>query len=119
MVTPITFSPTGPAGFLEGEDVALATDTLIAGDPRGADHTYFERPSANLKAGIWRSAPYTEWYDQYPCDEFMYVLDGHVFIHNDECDECFDAGSAFVLPRGFCGYWRQPVPLLKYYVLVE
>lgn len=119
MVTPVTFSATGPEGFMEMADVRHPADTLIEGQPVGADHTYYGRPAANLKAGIWRSEPYTEWYDAYPCDEFMYVLEGHVIVHNEECEEHYGPGSAFLLPRGFRGYWRQPVPMVKYYVIVE
>lgn len=118
MIAPVTFSPTGPEGFLESEGVPLPADTVLAGSPIGRDHRYYERQSANLQAGIWRSEAYTEWYDAYPCDEFMYVLAGHVYIENNEISICYTAGSAFLLPRGFRGYWRQPVAMLKYYVIV-
>lgn len=119
MITPVTFAPTGPEGFLDSEGIPLPADTLVDGSPVGQDHLYYERPEANLQAGIWRSAPYTEWYDAYPCDEFMYVLSGHVYIENAEISICYEAGSAFLLPRGFQGYWRQPVDVVKYYVIVN
>ena len=119
MLTPVTISSSGPNGFLEVTPVSLPTAKLIEGNPVGLDHAYFERPSAKLKAGIWRSSPYTEWYDDYPCDEFMYVLEGHVFLENESFSECYEAGSAFLVPKGFRGYWRQPVPMLKYYVIIE
>lgn len=120
MITPVRFDPNGPDDFLDpARNVVLPSASLVEGTPNGADHVYFERESAGLKAGIWRSEPYVEWYESYPCDEFMYVLEGHVFVHNDEFSECYEKGSAFLLPRGFRGYWRQPVPMLKYYVIIE
>ena len=119
MPAPIRFSSSGPTGWMAAADVLLDTAKLIEGSPQGQDHAYFQRQNPKIKAGIWRSSPYTEWYDSYPCDEFMYVLDGHVTLENDEVSETFRAGDAFVMPRGFRGYWKQPVPMLKYYVIIE
>ena len=118
-VTPFSFQPSGPDGFLNKAPVSLPTAKLIEGEPKGLDHAYFERASSRLKAGIWRSSPYTEWYDDYPCDEFMLVLEGHVIVENDHFSQRYNAGDAFLIPRGFRGYWRQPVGMLKYYCIVE
>jgi uncharacterized protein len=119
MTTPIKFSPTGPVGWMEAPDGALETAKLIDGSPMGADHAYFKRSAPNAKAGIWRSSPYTEFYESYPCDEFMYVLEGYVILENDNFKERYGKGDAFLLPKGFRGYWKQPVPMLKYYVIIE
>lgn len=118
-VTPISFQASGPGDFLDRVPLSLPTAKLIQGEPRGLDHVYFERISSKLKAGIWRSSAYTEWYDDYPCDEFMYILEGHVIVENDTFSKRYDAGDAFLIPRGFSGYWRQPVAMLKYYCIVE
>ena len=40
----------------------------------GADHVYFDRAHPKYRTGIWRSQPYTEFYDSYAAVEFMYVL---------------------------------------------
>lgn len=119
MPVPILLSPVGPEGFLSAAAVALPTAKLIDGQPMGLDHAYYERPTAGLKVGIWRSSAYTEWYESYPCDEFMYVIEGHVIVENDDFSCSYDAGSAFLIPKGFRGFWRQPVEMLKYYVIVE
>jgi uncharacterized cupin superfamily protein len=119
MTDPIRLSPTGPAGFLQAAGMALPTATLIEGSPVGADHVYFTRPEARLKVGIWRSSAYTEFYENYPCDEFMVILEGHVIVENERSSERFDPGDAFLIPRGFRGYWRQPVAMTKYYAIVE
>ena len=119
MSTPIKFSATGPQGWMAKADIALETAKLVEGKPMGQDHVYFKRSEPGVKAGIWRSSPYTEWYDSYPCDEFMYVLEGYVILENDDFSEKYEAGDAFLVPKGFRGYWKQPVPMLKYYVIIE
>lgn len=119
MPDPIRFSASGPEGFLTAAGVALPTAKLIEGQPVGLDHGYYERPEVGLKAGIWRSCAYTEWYDSYPCDEFMVVLEGEVTIESDTFSQTYRAGDAFLIPKGFRGYWRQPVAMLKYYAIVS
>ena len=69
--------------------------------------------------GLWRSSAYTEWYDSYPCDEFMVVLEGEVTIESDSFCATYGPGAAFLIPKGFQGYWRQPVAMVKYYAIVE
>jgi len=83
MPDPIRFSPTGPEGWLAAPDQPLDYAELLKGLPMGLDHAYFTRPEAALKAGIWRSGPYTERYEDYPVDEFMIVLDGEVTLEGD------------------------------------
>ena len=119
MPTPIRFSTSGPNGWMQTADVPLETAKLIDGAANGLDHVYFKRPESGVRAGIWRSSPYTEWYDSYPCDEFMYVLEGSVTLENDELSETYRKGDAFIMPKGFRGYWKQSEPMLKYYVIIE
>lgn len=118
MTLPVKFSATGPSGWTQTADQALETAELISGVPFGRDHAYFTRTEPGIKAGIWRSTPYTEWYDSYPCDEFMVILEGEVTLESDDFTETYRKGDAFMLPKGFRGYWRQPEALLKYYVLI-
>jgi len=119
MSTPIRFSATGPLGWMAAADGPLETAKLIEGQPQGLDHVYFKRAQPSVRAGIWRSSPYTEWYDSYPCDEFMYVLDGYVVLENDDFSEKYEKGDALLVPKGFRGYWKQPVAMLKYYVIID
>lgn len=118
MLRPIKYSPTGPDGWLEKAGIPLETAKLIEGLPVGEDHAYFERSDPKIRSGIWRSSAYTEWYDSYACDEFMYILEGEVTLENDGFKETYSAGEAFFVPKGFSGYWRQPAPLLKFYVII-
>jgi uncharacterized protein len=119
MNLPISFSSTGPEDWMTRPDVPLEYAKLIEGKPMGLDHAYFTRPNPKIRAGIWRSSAYTEWYDSYPCDEFMYVLEGHVIMECEGYSKKFGKGDAFFVPKGFKGYWKQPVAMLKYYVIIE
>ncbi|MEY3526167.1 MAG: hypothetical protein RI997_276 [Pseudomonadota bacterium] len=118
MPDPIRFSPTGPEGWLAAPDQPLDYAELLKGLPMGLDHAYFTRPEAALKAGIWRSGPYTERYDDYPVDEFMIVLDGEVTLEGDGFRDTYRKGDAFFVPKGFRGVWNQPVAMLKFYVII-
>ena len=119
MTTPIRFSSTGPGDWLLQPNQPLEHAELLKGIPMGLDHAYFARPQAKLRAGIWRSEAYTERYDDYPCDEFMIVLEGEVTLESDDFRETYRKGDAFLVPKGFRGVWHQPVAMLKYYVIVS
>jgi uncharacterized protein len=118
MTDPIRFEPQGPAGWADAPDAPLETAKLISGSPLGRDHVYFNANDGKLRAGIWRSQPYTEFYESYPCDEFMHVLEGSVTLESETATQTYRKGDAFLLPRGFRGYWRQDEEMLKYYVIV-
>lgn len=119
MTKPIKFSNTGPTGWMSDKDIPLETAKLIEGAPIGSEHIYYENEDTKVTSGIWRSSPYTEWYDDYPCDEFMYVLEGQVTLENDDFSETYRKGDAFLVPKGFQGYWKQTEPMLKFYVIIK
>lgn len=119
MNMPVKFAAAGPEGWKEAADVALETAELIEGKPYGQDHIYFENAAQGLRAGIWRSTPYTEFYEDYPCTEFMYILEGSVTLESDTFSETYRKGDAFLVPKGFRGTWKQTEPMLKYYVMVD
>ncbi|TJW00101.1 MAG: DUF861 domain-containing protein [Mesorhizobium sp.] len=118
MSKPVRFSPSGPHGWMQVDDTPLKTAELIDGTPRGLDHVYHQRAESGLVTGIWRSSPYTEFYDSYPVDEFMYVVDGSVTLEGEDFSETFRKGDAFLLPKGFKGRWKQTESMVKYYVVV-
>ena len=116
---PIRFSPTGPEGWMQSSDVPQETAKFIEGLPLGRDHAYFERPEPKFRTGIWRSQPYTEFYDSYAADEFMYVIEGDVTLEAEGFSETYRAGDAFFVPKGFTGFWRQTTTMVKFYVIIE
>ncbi|TIX45500.1 MAG: DUF861 domain-containing protein [Mesorhizobium sp.] len=118
MSSPVRFSPTGPEGWMQIEDAPLKTAKPIESRPMGLDHVYLERAESGLYAGVWRASPYTEYLENYPVDEFMYVVNGSVTLEWDTFSETFRRGDAFLLPKGFRGVWRQSEPVVKYYMVV-
>jgi len=119
LLLPIRFEPGGPEGWKQQSDVPQETATFIEGLAMGRDHVYFARPEAKLRTGIWRSQAYTEWYDSYAADEFMYVIEGSVTLEAEGFSQTYRAGESFFVPKGFRGYWRQSEPMVKFYVIVE
>ncbi|MBI6952139.1 putative cupin superfamily protein [Pseudomonas sp. TE6288] len=118
MLLPIRFSSIGPAGWQRLPNQALEHAELIEGRPMGLDHAYFSRSEPLVKSGIWRCEPYTEHYESYPADEFMVVLEGEVTLEGEGFCETYAPGDCFLVPKGFRGIWRQPVPMRKFYVIV-
>ncbi|NOC47645.1 MULTISPECIES: cupin domain-containing protein [unclassified Ruegeria] len=119
MNTPIKFEANGPTGWKTTADIPLETAELLTEQPLGLDHIYFENETPGIRAGVWRSTAYTEFYESYPCHEFMYVIEGSVTLENEEFSETYSKGDAFLVPKGFRGYWKQTEPMLKYYVMID
>ena len=120
-IAPVDFSAEGPPRFMDDESSApLPFAKLMEGKPFGAEHEYYARNENGVvvKAGIWRSEPYVECYDSYPCDEFMHILRGRVAVEWNGKSRQYKEGDCFLLPKGFCGCWRQPVAMVKYYITV-
>ena len=100
-------------------DMHQETATFVEGLALGQDHVYFAKPEARMRTGIWRSQAYSEYYDSYAADEFMYVIEGSVTLEAEGFAQTYRAGEAFFVPKGFCGFWRQTEPMVKFYVIVE
>lgn len=115
---PVRFSPQGPEGWSALPDQALEHAELLSGSPVGLDHAYFSRAENGLRTGIWRCGPYTERYEDYPADEFMVVLEGEVTLEGEGFRDTYRRGDAFFVPKGFRGTWHQPVPMVKFYVII-
>jgi uncharacterized protein len=118
MKNPIRFSAKGPDGWQNLPDEALEHAELLSGSPVGLDHAYFSRAESGLRTGIWRCGPYTERYESYPADEFMVVLEGEVTLEGEGFRDTYRKGDAFFVPKGFKGTWHQPVPMVKFYVII-
>ena len=58
------------------------------------------------KVAIWESEAGVLKASNYPMDEFIYVLEGHlVTIDADGTRREFHPGDSFVLPKGWAGTW--------------
>lgn len=50
----------------------------------------------------------------WPVDEFMYMIEGHVNITDTQgVSRTYGPGESFVMPKGFTGTWKQAGPIKK------
>ena len=94
---------------------------IVSGEARERSEEFVNKlmPQGCLRAGVWEAKAYTEKLVDYPCDEFMVVLEGScTIVEEDGNREAFSQGDCFFLPRGFNGYWEQQETMKKYYMIV-
>lgn len=101
----------------------MTHDGIISGDTRDRTHEVFSKDlleGNRVRVGVWEAKPYKEKLVNYPCNEFMYVIEGScTIVEEDGNREKFIQGECFFIPSGFNGYWEQDEPMKKYYMIVE
>ena len=114
-------SPNVPIVNLDGADLRGTENQMQViedWDPylkviQGKEQRYLELPrfksgDGELELHVKRFEPTTLDLKNWPIDEFMHILRGHVDITNDAGNhEVFGPGDSFVIPTGFSGTWRQ------------
>jgi uncharacterized cupin superfamily protein len=116
----IRFDPEGPPGQGLVPTPEITPDMVEQGSPTELCHNYYTSPSGLLTAGVWKCTPHTLKFGPYPVDEFMLVLDGSVtIVHEDDHEETFRAGDAFVIPKGLPCQWKQTESIHKFYVIFD
>lgn len=101
----------------------IAHDKVLEGTPRQRRHRFFVSDrlrAGQVRVGIWQATAYTERLENYPKDEFMYVIEGSVtIIEPDGRTETFTKGDSFFMPCGFAGLWQQDEPMKKYFMVFD
>lgn len=78
--------------------------------------TYFT--DDKFTAGIWECTPCQTVMGRYPVNEFMILLVGSVVLIDEKGNEMtFQAGEAFVIPKGMVVSWKQTEIVRKFYVM--
>ncbi len=76
-----------------------------SGTPEANNWTYFEHSSGNFKAGHWDCTK-GSWEHNHPKLEFCYIVEGSVkIVEKDGPTHVFNAGDAFVVPKGTPVTW--------------
>ena len=76
-----------------------------SGEPFANNWTYFEHGSGNFKSGIWDCTA-GSWEHNHPKLEFCIIIEGSVKIEEkDGPVHEFNAGDAFVVPKGAPVTW--------------
>lgn len=109
-----------PTGFGESSD-DLSLMEFDSPKPTQHSHSYFECDEQGLYIGVWDTTDMVETAGQYPCDEFMVILEGSVDIKNNKTGvkQKVSAGESFIIPQGYDCQWHQQGYLRKFYVIYE
>lgn len=80
--------------------------------------TYFTDETGKFTAGIWECTPCQTALGPYPVNEFMILLVGSVILIDEKGNEMtFQAGEAFVIPKGMVVSWKQTEVVRKFYAM--
>ncbi len=95
--------------FWKNEAVAYAEGvkkTAVDGEPFTKSTTFFDHSSGNFRAGHW-SATKGAWEHNHPKLEFCYITRGSVKVLEVESgiEHTYNAGDAFVVPKGLHVRW--------------
>lgn len=109
-----------PDGFGQIPDT-LSQDMFESSLPLQHTHEYFSDGKLGIYVGVWDTTDMVETAGQYPCDEFMVLLEGDAAIRNCKTGEIETAvaGEPFVIPRGYDCQWRQSDYLRKFFLIYE
>ena len=108
-----------PAGPVEHRRLADWPDRVVTGDPHHTTVGRYTDATGRLTAGTWTSTP-GKWRAFTDREEFCHIVAGHVrLIADDGRVQDFTAGSAFLIPNGFRGYWEVVETTTKHYVVLD
>ncbi|TJV97102.1 MAG: DUF861 domain-containing protein [Mesorhizobium sp.] len=116
----IRLSPNGDHGLSPWENIPA--DRVIDGEAQDRRHRFYvgDRQSGQVRVGVWEATAYSEKIENYPKDEFMYVIKGSVtIVEEDGKEETFVAGESFFMPVGFSGVWKQNETMKKYFMVYD
>ena len=108
----------GEVGLQQVEHDPSDTPLEGADDPRS--HNAFTSPDGKYTANVWACNAGTLKIDNLAISEACFLLEGNVELTDLEGNKAvYGPGDAFLLPKGFCGYWHMPEPILKYNTMYE
>ena len=114
----IRLEPDGPAGVGMKPTAYVDPADVIEGEAIEKGHTYYTHGTEKFSAGVWECSPCIERIQNYPFDEFAYILQGSVVVTlEDGTTQTFEAGDCFIMKHGTNCTWHMPETLRKYYVI--
>jgi uncharacterized cupin superfamily protein len=98
----------------------ISADLVADGIAEERGHIFFTNSTGNVNVGVWQCTPCTEETRDYPYDQCCFVLEGTMTITDQSGHtETFKPGDAFVIPRGFNGFFRMTGDFKNYFITVE
>jgi uncharacterized cupin superfamily protein len=109
-----------PESFGETPD-ALKAEDFSSDVPLQNTHSDYEDDEIGLYVGLWDTESMIETGGPYACDEFMWLIEGECQIRNNRTGEIetVEAGTPFVIPKGYDCQWQQSGYLRKFFVISE
>ena len=69
-------------------------------------------------AEVYEADPAKLRIDDFPYDEYIYVIEGRLILIDDDGDESeFKPGDSLILPKGFSGYWYMPEKYREFIII--
>jgi uncharacterized cupin superfamily protein len=97
----------------------IAPEMLRSGDPQERGRSFYADQTGQFDAGVWECQPNVHVLEAAPYDEFVYLLEGHIDVIDDEGTvETYKAGDSFMMPRGCKCTWDVKEPVRKLYVVL-
>lgn len=88
--------------------------------PVQKNHTCYEDTTGQFFSGTWDSEPFTSEIKPFPCNEFVYLLEGSITLIDEDGNEHFvKAGDAFFVPQGTVCGWRTTEYVRKFYAIQQ
>ncbi len=109
------------AGAIQGLEPTdyIPPETVQSGDPRERGKSFYADQTGQLDAGVWECEPNRHVIEAAPYDEFVYLLQGHIDVIDDDGGvQTFKAGDSFLMPRGCQCTWDVKEPVRKLYVVL-
>ena len=98
----------------------MPTEEIESGEPVQRGWLYTDDKKKGLMVGVWDCTPFVSKMSAYSVDEFMFILEGSISIELENNKiETFNAGDAFVIPKGLNCRWIQSTYVRKYFVIFD
>lgn len=120
--------PLGRISGLNPDDVrALALEDWGPLDPEGVAEgaptqqglLIIPGPTPDEGLGVWRCTPYVSHWFEYPCHEYVQMIDGSVTLETEAGATTWKAGDSFFIPAGLRLRWVQRETVLKIYLIAN
>ncbi len=101
------------------ESTRPAADRIVSGNPEQRVENFFSDAQGRFHCGRW-TCQIGAWRVRYTEIELCHLLTGRVRLRSDGGSEwLFQAGSTFLINKGFSGVWETLEPCQKIYAILE
>lgn len=92
---------------------------ISAGTRASIGHLVLDHPVAGLKVGLWEAEANLGRWVNWPCDEFMVIVEGEVVMVEADRETVIGPGECFYIPKGRRCIWNQAGYVKKIMVLFD